>query len=353
MIRRRRFLAGLGAAGAVAIAKPSIIIPAFAQTPDFTATISGGKVLIAINPAIPADLNSVGATARNPLVIPLQASWSDKRVIVDKYRPTSVNPNGPCITFQIPDSAGSGALPSDFNIRIKSRDPQAGAIAVRAAAGSDRVEHYWGSDHPYGRFIVLVRDGAELYDNGTDANGSFRDWGLDYFANSGRPTEQLTIASPDRANYPINPSCEGKILCASASGCGGTTTLYLEGPEVWCPPSPLTGGNYRSCVFWVQKIDSDATGWGDTGGTVRIATNIFRTGYHAIWGHSSNQTSGVQAPLYNANDPVINGAAYAIGGASYRGGYHYLTTRGQCVQVIVRADCAMVINSYQPASGSL
>lgn len=246
------------------------------------------------------------------------ATWWDADVVINAYRSAVTNPNGCVVVIQLPAADPSWV---GFECYVKRIDPVAGDVRCQVTSSSDRLNHFWGSTHPYGVSMPVVQDSAKLWYGGPwtgeliDNNGNpvagWNDWHFDPLSKVDGPTEQLTLADPTRADFLVNPNCHRKMLRANVGAAGaGHVTLYPDFISNWLPPSPLTGGNYLSRWFYAMKMDPAANG-----PLIIASTNC--------------------GPIHPNNDTVPGR------------GYYYVYNQGECVKVYVASDGVTVIGADQ------
>lgn len=143
------------------------------------------------------------------------------------------------------------ALPIGWHIPMLAKtDPGSGVVEIKPQ-NSDRLNHFWTANNPFGLYLNLTQQCGELIKTGE------RDF---FFAKKSEhraiPQSQRTIVTP---SYNVLPKDDNEILRCNAQVAGSAIGLYFNPVQHFLPNSPLTGGNYLSRVIEVQKVDPDTT----------------------------------------------------------------------------------------------
>lgn len=144
------------------------------------------------------------------------------------------------------------ALPVGWHIPMLAKtDPGSGVVEIRPQ-GSDRLNHFWTANNPFGLYLNLTQQCGELIKIGEH----------DFFL--AKKSEQRAIPQSQRtiitSSYNVLPKDDNEILRCNTQVAGGGIGLYFNPVSHFLPPSPLTGGNYLSRVIEVQKVDPGASG---------------------------------------------------------------------------------------------
>lgn len=116
--------------------------------------------------------------------------------------------------------------------------------------GANRLNHFWGSDHPYGIHAPMPQDIVEITCDGAN------DYKLGRLSNLHNvPQSQRSVIVP---NFQCTPRSENEIIEVNTTTAGGNVQITLDPTSVWCPPSPDSPnhGNYLTCIVWFRKVDA-------------------------------------------------------------------------------------------------
>lgn len=222
------------------------------------------------------------------------ATWDGKRVWLD------------CTTGQsVLNLPAANTLPNGFSFRLRKADPSSNTVRIKPSASGDRLNHFWTNAHPYGLFMNLSQQEAEI---SCDGVSDYAMAGMNQHRNS--PQSQRTITVP---TWNLTPESANEIVRCDVSVPGQDIGIYID-PIIphWCPVSPITGGNYLSYTVWVQKCDYSA-------GRVAIIPSD-------------------GSRIFPSNDQYMNG---------FDRGYLYLSLPWQTVQLYIASDGVRVIGYSQ------
>jgi hypothetical protein len=225
------------------------------------------------------------------------AAWDGKEIWLD----CSAGP----VTIALPQAGAFGKL----RFKLRKADPSSNTVQIIPTWPGDKLNHFWNSGHPYGLFLNLSQQCAELSCDGVQ---DYALAGMLYHHNG--PQSQRTVITQ---NWALTPESANEIVRCDPGQAGGDIGIYVSpcSPH-WCPPSPMTGGNYHSFTVWVQKVDAGA-------GKVAIIP------------------TGSGERIYPSNDAYIN--------PGYDRGYLYLTERWQIVKLYIASDGIKVIDAFRSA----
>lgn len=264
-------------------------------------TVINRRRLLAAAPlaAVPLALAATPAMAQAAGILVLgagdhvpDASWDDREVWFTDAARVMLPP--------------ANFLPSGFRCRFRKADPNSGLVEIRPTDPLDRLNHFWTAAAPYGLFLNLTQQMADL---SCDGANDYALAGLSLHHNV--PQSQRTITVPSWNMTPASVNC---ILQCNTQSAGQAIFIAIAPITQFCPTSPVQGGNYHSFVFWAQKVDAGA-------GVIAFAR-------------------GDGGRIEPSNDPLITGL---------NRGYYYLKRQWDCAQFYITAGGIFVISQFQAA----
>lgn len=212
---------------------------------------------------------------------------------------------GGALKFDLPPAS---SLPAGWQMTGIIDSPSSNPLQFMTTQDGDSLNHFWrtklpsGEAMPYGLFVNMTQRAFSLTCDGVS---EYKLRGLSHHMEAYQSQRTITQAS-----WGLTPlSQRENVRCTNTpqgSWGGGWITIQIDPLRYWCPPSPVTGGNYHSFNVRIEKVDSAPQGVViETIDGSHITPNndsIVNPGYNRGYLYLQNQ--GDVADLYIGSDAV-------------------------------------------------
>lgn len=130
---------------------------------------------------------------------------------------------------------------------IRKAEPSSNTIHLKPRETTTRLNHFWRGGLNHGLYLNLTQNAGRLSYDGAN----------DFFLAAmpfarGLPQSQRTVTIP---SWNLTPESVFEVVNVNCASAGQAVFISISDIHDFCPPSPITGGNYHDWPVDVCKVD--------------------------------------------------------------------------------------------------